>query len=139
MSISRIFPAIPNDLREWTRYLSRLFAAREFDTTLLGCTTVPSGTARYTMSAGIVCLTLPGLSATSDSITAVMTGLPDEITPEHDQYCLARIIDSGVTAVGLVQIGSDTGITLYKDLNAGSFATSGVKGLNGSIVVYSLD
>lgn len=138
----RTFPAVPDGdsaLRDWTRFLSQLFFAREFTTTLLGCATEPTGTCRYTVSAGIVCLSIPALSATSNSVNAYLSGLPDEITPEHDQQCLARIINNGTTAVGLVQVGTDTGITLYKDLDAGAFTASGTKGIKYSIVVYPLD
>lgn len=139
MKPNRTFPSVPTDLREWTRYLAALFYAREFTASLIGCLTVPTGTARYTVSAGLVCLALPELIATSNSVLAVIDGLPDEITPQHDQRCLAAIINNGVTAVGLVQIGTDTGLTLYKDLDAGAFTAAGNKGLRGCVVTYPLD
>lgn len=138
---NRTFPAIPNDLRQWTTFLQGLFVAREFTAVLGGCTTSPSGTARYTISAGIVCLALPALSATSNQTYGLITGMPGELTPQHDQQCLARITDNGTTAMGIVQIGTDTGITLFPDIDAtvNSFTASGTKGLKASIVVYSLD
>jgi hypothetical protein len=139
MKPSRNFPAIPSDLREWTRFLSQLFFAREFTATLLGCTTEPTGTARYTVSAGIVCLSLPSLSGVSNDVLAFIEALPEEITPQHDQQCIARVINNGVTATGIVQIGTDTGITLFKDLDASAFTAAGTKGIKASIVVYSLD
>lgn len=139
MKPNRTFSAVPQDVRDWTRYLSDLFFDGEFTTALVGCTTSPSGTARYTVSAGIVCLTLPELSGTSNSVNAFLDGLPDEITPQHDQQCLARIIDNGVTAIGLVQIGVDTGITLYKNIDAAAFTASGTKGIKASIVCFPLD
>lgn len=141
MKPNRTFSSVPQDVRDWTRYLSELFFEDEFETTLVGCATEPSGTARYTVSAGIVCLSLPGLSAESNSVNAFLDGLPEDITPQHDQQCLARIIDSGTTAVGIVQIGIDTGITLFKglDATAGAFTGSGMKGLKASIVCFSLD
>lgn len=138
MKPNRTFPAVPNDLREWTRFLSALFYAREFTASMSDATSA-SGTARYTVSAGIVCLALPELLVTSSSAIAFIDGLPDEITPEHDQQCLARIVDNGVTAMGIVQVGTDTGITLYKDLDAGAFTAAGTKGVKSSILVYPLD
>lgn len=141
MKPNRTFSSVPQDVRDWTRYLSELFFEGEFETTLVGCDTEPSGTARYTVSAGIVCLALPELSATSNSANAFLDGLPEEITPQHDQQCFARIIDNGVTSMGVVQIGIDTGITLSKDLE-GAFSTftgSGTKGLRYSIMMYPLD
>jgi hypothetical protein len=138
MKPNRTFPAVPGDLREWTRYLSALFYAREFTASMSDGTST-SGTARYTVSAGIVCLALPTLLVTSTSTLSFIDNLPDEITPEHDQQCLARIVNNGVTAMGLVQIGTDTGITLFKDLDAGAFTAAGTKGIKSSIVVYALD
>lgn len=139
MKPNRTFPAIPNDIREWTRFLSQLFYARTFTATLVGCTTEPTGTARYTVSAGIVCLALPELTGTSNSALAVLDGLPEEITPEHDQRCIAAIINNGVTASAMIQIGTDTGITLYKDLDAGAFTAAGTKGLRACVITYPLD
>ncbi len=141
MKPNRTFSSVPQDVRDWTRYLSELFFEGEFETILVGCDTNPSGTARYTVSAGIVCLHLPGLSGTSNATSAFLDGLPSEITPQHDQQCVARIIDNGVTAMGIVQIGIDTGITLCPDLDAtfAGFTASGTKGLKSSIVVYPLD
>lgn len=136
-----VVPEGPRALTEWTNFLSELFFEGEFETALLGCATEPSGTARYTVSAGIVCLTLPELIAVSNSVNAFLDGLPEEITPNHDQQCLARIVDNGVTAMGIVQVGIDTGITLFDDLLAtvGGFTASGSKGLRASIITYPLD
>lgn len=141
MKPNRTFPAIPNDLREWTRYLSGLFYEREFEGTLVGGTTSPTGTCRYTVSAGIVCLSIPELIAVSNSINAFIDGLPDDITPEHDQQCLARIVNNSVTGTGLVQVGTDTGITLFRDLDAtvGNFTAANNKGTKYSILVFPLD
>lgn len=139
MSVKRSFPAIPGDIREWTRYLSGLFFAREFTATLGGVNSAVTGTIRYTVSAGIVCLSIPQLLGTSDQTFALLTTLPEEITPGHDQTCLARIVNNGATAVGLVHIGTDTGITLYPDLDAGLFTASGSKGILTCCITYPLD
>jgi len=137
--VNRTFSTEPTDVREWTRYLSGLFFTGSFATELGGCDTIPSGTARYTVSAGIVCLSLPTLTATSNDVFALLTGLPSEITPDRDQTCVARIVDNGVTAMGLVLVGTDTGLTLYPDLDNGFFTGSGTKGIKGSKIVYPLD
>jgi hypothetical protein len=138
MKPNRTFPAVPNDLREWTRFLSALFFAREFTASLSDGTTA-TGTARYTASAGIVCLAFPQMLVTSTAGIAFIDGLPDEITPQHDQQCLARIVNNGVTAMGIVQVGTDTGITLFKDLDGNAFTAAGSKGIKSSIICYSLD
>lgn len=139
MKPNRTFTAIPADNREWTRFLQGLFYAREFTMTLVGCTTLPTSTARYTVSAGIVCIALPLLTGTSNDVLAVLEGMPDEITPEHDQRCIAAIVDNGVTTAGIIQIGTDTGITLFKDLAGSAFTAAGTKGIRGCSIMYPLD
>lgn len=138
MKPNRTFPSVPNDLREWTRFLSALFYARTFTAELSDGTTA-SGTARYTVSAGIVCLALPELLVTSTAGIAFIDGLPDEITPQHDQRCIAAVVNNGVTAPAMLQIGTDTGITLYKDLDGGAFTAAGTKGVRACCVTYPLD
>jgi len=136
---NRTFSSVPGDVRDWTRFLSELFFEDEFETTLLGCATDETGIARYTVSAGIVCLSLPDLSAVSNSVLAFLSGLPEEITPQHDQQCLARVIDNGVTQMGLVQVGIDTGLTMFADLDGGAFTGAGTKGVRFTNIVYPLD
>lgn len=138
MKPNRTFPAVPGDLREWTRYLAGLFYARTFTALLVDGTTA-TGTARYTVSAGIVCLQLPQLLVTSTAGVAFIDGLPDEITPEHDQRCIGIVVNNGVTASGIVQIGTDTGITLFKDLDGNAFTAAGSKGVRGCCITYPLD
>jgi hypothetical protein len=91
------------------------------------------------VSAGIVCMKIPQLIAVSDTTLCFLSNLPGEITPTRDQYCLARIVDNGVTAMGIVHIGTDTGITLYADLDDGPFTASGDKGIKSTIVTFELD
>jgi hypothetical protein len=139
MSVNRTFPAVPKDNRDWTRFLQGLFLARTLDAELTGCTTVPSGTVRYTVSAGIVCLSVPQIVAVSNTTAATLTSLPDEVRPQREQQCLARIVDNGTTALGLVQIGTDGTVTLLTGLDGGAFTGSGNKGIKSSILCYSLD
>jgi hypothetical protein len=139
MKPARTFPSTPADNREWTRYLQQMFYAREWTTELSGIVAPSTGIARYTVSAGIVCLSLPQLSGTSNSALAFLESLPAEITPEHDQVCLARITDNGVTTVGIVHIGTDTGITLYKNTAGDAFTASGTKAVLSCVITYPLD
>ena len=39
----------------------------------------------------------------------------------------ARIVNNGTTAVGIVQIGTDTGITLFKDIDAAARQVEGIE------------
>lgn len=141
MKPNRTFPSVPNDLREWTRYLAGLFFAREFTISLTGLLVTASATARYTVSAGIVCLSIPDLSGTSNSVNTFLNGLPDDITPSHDQFCFCRVTDNGVTAAGLVRIGLDSSLTVTKDLTGafGTFTAAGTKGVGFSNLIYPLD
>lgn len=139
---NRTFSSVPEGARalsQWTSFLSELFFEGEFEMTLIGCDTDPVATARYVASAGIVCLSIPDLSATSNSVLAFLSGLPEEITPQHDQPCIARVIDNGVTQMGLVLVGIDTGLTVYADLDGGAFTGSGTKGVKFTNLIYPLD
>jgi hypothetical protein len=138
-AVKRTFPSVPRDNRDWTRFLQGLFFAREWTTTLQGCVTDPTGVVYYTVAAGIVCLKIPQLIAVSDSTLCFLSNLPSEITPARDQYCLARIVDNGVTAMGIVHIGVDTGITLYADIDDGPFTAAGDKGIKSCAITYPLD
>lgn len=139
MSVRRTFPALPNDLRDWTRFLQGLFFVREFTTTLGGVDSTVTGTILYTVSAGIVCMRIPQLLGTSNQTFAVLSGLPDEITPARDQECLARVVNNGASAVGTVLIGTDTGLTLYPDLNNSLWTAAGQKGIKACCITYPLD
>jgi hypothetical protein len=140
MSVTRNFPvAVPDDVRSWTKFWSSLFFARTFTAILAGCTVDQTGTARYTASAGIVALHLPGLSGTSNSVLAFLDGLPDEITPAHDQLIATPVIDNGVYQMGLIKVGLDSTVTLYSTLASGAWTAAGAKGIVSNVVVYPLD
>lgn len=142
MSVRRVFPAVPTDIREWTRFLSGLFFSRTFSVTLTGCATVPTGTIRYTMSAGVVVLQIPAIAGTSNAVDATLVGLPEELRPPSSgirQYLVARITDNGVTAFGLLEINDTNTMNIYTGATGGGFTAAGTKGIQQCTVAYSID
>jgi hypothetical protein len=142
MSVKRIFPAVPGGIRDWTSYLSGLFFSRTFTAALTGCTTVPTGTIRYTMSAGVVVLQIPAIAGTSNAVDATLVGLPEELRPPSTgirQYLVARITDNGTTAFGLLEINDTDTMKIYTGATGSGFTAAGVKGIQQCTVAYSID
>lgn len=142
-AVVRVLTRLPvSDQREWDQHQRQLHFKGEFTARLLGCDTTPEVTARYYASGGIVVLKIPQMSGTSNSALAFISGLPAAITPAYDAACYVPITDNGVTAMGVLHVGPDTGITLSTDLAdplGGNFTSSGTKGIASCVVVYGLD
>lgn len=139
--VVRVMRTLPTDLPEWDRHQRQLHFKGEFVARLLGCATTPEAPARYWASGGIVVLQLPALSGTSTGALAFISGLPGAITPVRDFFNYVPITDNGATALGLVHVSSDTGITLGVGITGslGGFTGSGTKGIGSCVVTYALD
>lgn len=108
--------------------------------TLTGCTTAPTGTVKYISYNGSVTLTIPTLTATSNTTACTITGMPTSIRPSVNQICIARYTDNGVTAVGLVVVDTAGVITFFNGATSSTFFTAaGTKGCPGVTIPYSLD
>jgi hypothetical protein len=111
----------------------------EFTGTLTGCTTSPTGTIRYTKNGDHILVPMDGfISATSNTTAATITGAPSIIWPVRTQAALARVIDNGTTAVGIVEISTAGVFTLFANAAGGAFTASGTKGINRGAFSYSL-
>ena len=117
-----------------------------FTVTLSGCTASITGTARYTVYAGMVTLYIPALSGTSNTTTAVLSGLPAAIDPVRAQHILIPQVTNNSTKYLLAKavVNTDLTIDLYAstavttDYSA-TFANSGTKGLEyPTTITYSL-
>lgn len=140
MTVKRTFNFIPQSLREWTRFFDDLLFMRSFVTTLTGCTTSPTGTVYYTVSAGIAVLRIPSISATSNSTASTLTNLPAEITPVQSSIsCIGRVTDNGTTAFGIYRPDPSGVITLYPNAALGNFTNAGTKGTANSDFAYLLE
>ena len=116
------------------------FAPRAITVTLTGCTTAPTGSARYEVDNGVVTLTLPALSATSNSTACTITGLSGAITPDGISVfgSVVLILDNGVQSVEQVGILSTGVIELRKNGSATGFTGSGTKGVRECVITYRL-
>lgn len=110
-----------------------------YTATLTGCTTSPTGTVSYLKVGAIVILTLPSLSATSNSTACTLTGpAPTAIRPGVTQIVVGRVLDNSVSTFGLIEMDSAGLITLRPDAAGGTFTAANSKGSLPCSVAYSL-
>jgi hypothetical protein len=113
-----------------------------FTVTLTGCTTSPTGTARYVKSGNIVTLYIPQVAAVSNSTSCTLTGVPAAIRPARTQSLpITQMTNSGTTgSTGPYSAELDTGGTLTYANNGVTtgFTNTGTKGTYFTTVTYSL-
>ena len=120
--------AVPTEKAVKTYVDNAVPSTGSFTMTLDSVTTTVTGTAYYSVdSNGVVTLSLPGLTGTSDANTGFnLSGLPAGIVPAQDsseKYGCVWIQDDGVNLVGMLIINpSDNGntIRIYKNEVSGS-------------------
>jgi hypothetical protein len=107
--------------------------------TLTGCTTSPTTTLRYNKSDNVITLYIPDLTATSNSTSASITGMPSNIKPARQQICVVRAVNNGTYSFGLGIVSEvDGSISLAIDALGNGFTASGTKGIAKTTVTYSL-
>lgn len=123
--------------------IERLFTTTlgSFLASLTGCSTTPIGLAKWQMAAstGQVTLSLPILSATSNTTSASLVGIPQEIWPASPQTVLMLIQNNGTTAVLPATITQTGLFTLKADLTvtgATGFTASAAKGIGSCNITY---
>lgn len=112
-----------------------------FTATLTGCTTAPTATVNYTIRDSIAVLNLPSLTATSNSTSCTLTGLPAILQPlTQTSNVPVAISDSGtysLNAAMSIAPGSGT-MTLSKAGSTTGFTASGAKGIFASTITIPL-
>ena len=110
-----------------------------FTGTATGMTTSPTGSIKYSVSNSVVTLNIPDILGTSNATTFTVTGMPAEIRPrETTQWMPIRITDNGVIGVGIVRINTSGDLDFKVNVGGGTFTGSGSKGVNGSVITFSL-
>jgi len=110
-----------------------------FTGSLTGCTTVPTQTFLWARNGNVVTLTADaGLSATSNTTAATITGLPAALIPTRGQACVGRVTNNSATAFGVIRVDSDGNITLFPDAVGSAFTASGTKGILSCVITYSM-
>jgi hypothetical protein len=112
-----------------------------FTATLTGCTTSPTAAVAWAVSGNQVTLTLPSISATSNTTACTLTGLPAFLQPlVQSAICPVIGQDNAVFTNNLVAgitPGSGT-ITLQRAGSSTGWTSAGTKGLFGSTITYGL-
>lgn len=134
----------PNSLNfagQFLRVNNVLTATQENSTaasaTLTGCTTSPTGAVMIRRSGTKVALSLPALSATSNSTALSLTGL-GSLNFSNGGVLLCRVIDNGTTQLGTAAIGTNS-ITFGVGASGGSFTNSGTKGFPTQLLIFDTD
>jgi hypothetical protein len=103
-----------------------------FTGTLTGCTTAPTATFNYTCVNNLV-VTIDcqaGLSATSNSTSCNITGLPSILEPARQLNPIGIIYNNGITEVGTaLMVPGQTTIFLGRIGASSLFTSSGLKGV----------
>lgn len=109
----------PNTLPAFGRWLELVFyqsGSGSFTITATGLSATVTGTAYYRYSAGVVTLTIPLLTGTSNAITFTLTGVPAAIRPAAalpiQVVPITSVTDNGTVYPGAVYVSPSTGTLL---------------------------
>jgi len=109
--------------------------------TLGGCTTAPTVTATYTIRDGVVTMTVPSVSATSNTTAMSLNGLPAECEPAAatSQVSMTGNDNGAFTNNLTAQVQPATSsITFAKNGSTAGFTNAGVKGSNNFTMSWPL-
>ncbi len=112
----------------------------QFVVSLTGCTTVPSGIAKWqrSTSTGQVTILFPALTGTSNTASAALTGLPVALWPISQQVCFVRVSNNSNFVTSVIAIEPDGTLILFSAIDSATFVTSGTKGIYISTVTYEV-
>lgn len=104
-----------------------------------GFTTTPTCTVSYSIVGNTVTLDIGQISATSNSGTFTITGMPVEARPLTDKDLITRTVDNGGAMVSALLRVKTTGvIELYASLTGAAFTAAGTKTIGACSVTYTL-
>lgn len=112
-----------------------------FTATIVGCTTSPTALWVYSRTGNNVVITMPGLTATSNTTALTFTGLPAGLQPVRAQRGFAAWVDNGVAQIGMIGVAAGSGTLtgfLGTGLLAAGFTAAGTKGASVFSFAYSL-
>ena len=104
--------------------------------TLTGVTGTVTGTIYFQKRGSVVTMRIPGLSGTSNSTGFTLTvSFPSGYEPTLSNSFIARMVDNGVSTLGMLEIGGGTPgvITMYSNLNGAGWTGSGTKAIQDNI------
>jgi len=105
--------------------------------TLSGCTTSPTGSVTVRRTGTKVTLSLPAISATSNTTAMSLTNMGTLNFSSGGVY-LCRVIDNGTTQLGTVSVGT-TSLVFGVGAAGGAFTNSGTKGIPAQTIIFDTD
>jgi len=107
--------------------------------TLTGCTTSPTYTIRYTVIGNTVTLNIPDWTATSNTTSKTITGMPAALYPARTQYGLMASSDNGGSYVAAQFRVSTAGVLTFTATAGGNVWTgSGTAASVAGAFTYTL-
>jgi hypothetical protein len=105
--------------------------------TLTGCTTAPTVVIKWVKNGNVISAIIPGVTATSNSNTCSITGMPPNLWPISVQtFGVAALINNtSGSAPGGIEIDTAGNINLFVNSSSVNFATSGTKGISSPAAV----
>lgn len=128
-------PTITTDIQGPGDFTIRHEYHSSFTATLTGATTAPTVTMYYSKKGHQVTLYLAGITATSNSSTMGISGLPAWITPARNQNFALPVTDNGANVAGIIQVRTDNTLRLFRDIDANAMTGSGTSGIPGPYVM----
>lgn len=111
-----------------------------FTATLTGCTTSPTQNVQVAQQGGEVTLIFSQLTATSNSTSCTLTGLPAKYQPIVSRNIPVQVIDNGNSQVQLINFSPASGtMILFGNNSPTGFTVAGSKGIGGAVVKYRID
>lgn len=109
-----------------------------FTATLAGVSdaTAPTGTIKWSMSGDQVTLEIPAITGTSNSTSANLSGMPDNLKPASAQYMAGFVTNSGAVVAGLILLTTAGVLTLTVGTSSGGFTAAGTKGSAPMTITY---
>lgn len=129
---NNVIRQIMADIKTWYD----TFASGTFVATYSGFSSPPNTTISYSVSNGIVLISLPSFSTgTSNSAGFTFDGMPAALRPSAQcDTTVIGLIDNGaaLTTPSLVQIAISGTVSLYKDASGATWTPSGSKGFTSN-------
>jgi hypothetical protein len=113
------------------------FNSGTFTATLTGCTTSPTGTVKWWRNGNVVTAILPTLTATSNSTSCSLTGLPAILWPTTAQtFGVGALSNNGAfSSPGGIYLDTGGVINLFYAGSSTGFTASGTKGISSPATV----
>lgn len=120
-----------------TTYQTVIAETGTFTVSLSGCSSPVTGTASWVKIGSVVNLYLPQLLGTSNSTSAVLSGIPTAIQPLSESFVPVSCVDGNTGKLAMIQAQAQaTWAVFLPDLS--NWVNSAQKGIRGTTLTYKV-